>query len=171
MGTSVKSEVPSHTHLEWLIRSREANQRASLQLHKLIEDYFDKIKKTKPLSIKAQVLTSICFSLWRAAFLADKTGTHEATIQHAHAFLGKMLTDNAITYPQDRASREWTFNYYMEAAKNGLLILAKTCPDVGAKLSEKKRTAKGTTAAGRRWDRHMAALQLALELFQTELKK
>ena len=117
-----KQDLLDHAHLEWLIDSREANQRASLQLHKLITAHMADVKTKKPLSIKAQVLTAVCFSLWRAAFLADKTGTHDATIDDAYAFLGKMLTDNAITYPQDRASREWTFNYYMEAAKNSLLI-------------------------------------------------
>lgn len=165
-----KQDVPDHPHLEWLIRSREANQRASLQLHKLIDTHLIEAKPAKPLSAKAQVLTAVCFSLWRAAFLADKTGVHEATIKDAHAFLGKMLTDNAITYPQDRASREWTFNYYMEAAKSGLLILAKTWPDVGDTLSAKKKVEKGTTAPSRRWDRHQAALEVALTHFQTGLE-
>jgi hypothetical protein len=166
----VKTDLPDHAHLDWLIRSREANQRASLRLHKLLDTHFDKIKnEKKTLSIQAQVLTSVCFSLWRAAFLADKTGTHEATLQHAQAFLGKMLTDNAITYPQDRASREWTFNYYVEAARNGLLILAKAWPGVAPTLSQKKKLVKGTTAAGRRWDRHQAALDVALDQFEKEL--
>ena len=167
----MKADTPDHTHLEWLIRSRESNQRASLQLHKLIHAHFEKIKGKKPLSVKAQVLTSVCFSLWRAAFLADKTGTHEATLKDLQAFLGKMLTDNAITYPQDRASREWTFNYYVEAAKSGLLILAKHWPAVSDTLSVKKKVTKGTTPAGRRWDRHQAALQVALEYFDQELGK
>jgi hypothetical protein len=144
---------------------------ASLQLHKLITDHLAKIQAAKALSNKAQVLTAVCFSLWRAAFLADKTGTHEATIRHAHAFLGKMLTDNAIMYPQDRASREWTFNYYMETAKSGLLILAKGWPDIGDTLSVKKKVAKGTTAPGRRWDRHQSALEVALKHYEDELAK
>lgn len=163
-----KQDLLDHTHLEWLIRSREANQRASLQLHKLITVHMADIKKKKPLSIKVQLLTAVCFSLWRAAFLADKTGTHDATIDDAYAFLGKMLTDNAITYPQDRASREWTFNYYMEAARNGLLILAKAWPDVGDTISAKKKVIKGTTAPGRRWDRHQSALEIALNHFELE---
>lgn len=165
-----KQELLDHAHLDWLIRSREANQRASLQLHKLIDAHLLGIKPAKSLSTRAQVITSVCFSLWRAAFLADKTGVHEATIKHAHEFLGKMLTDNAITYPQDRASREWTFNYYMEAAKSGLLILAKTWPDVSDTLSAKKKVVKGSTAPSRRWDRHQSALDVALKHFQAELE-
>lgn len=96
MSLTTKPDTPDHAHLAWLIRSRESNQRASLTLHKLIDEHFDKVKKSKQLSVKAQVLAAVCFSLWRAAFLADKLGTHEATIQDVRAFLGKMLTDNAI---------------------------------------------------------------------------
>lgn len=165
----MKPDTPSHAHLEWLISSREANQRTSLELHRLIDSCFDKIKKTKRLSVGAQVLTAVCFSLWRAAFLADKTGVREATIKHAREFLGKMLTDNAITYPQDRASREWTCNYYMEAAKNGLLILADRWPEVGEVLKKEKKVKKGTTVSSRRWDRYQAALDVALEHFTLEI--
>ena len=166
----MKAETLDHTHLEWLIRSRESNQQSTLQLHKLIHAHFEKIKGKKTLSVKAQALATVCFSLWRAAFLADKTGTHAATVRDVQAFLGKMLTDNAITYPQDRASREWTFNYSVEAARNGLLALAKHWPEVSSTLSVVKKITKGTTAAGRRWDRHQAALQVALEHFKKEVE-
>lgn len=167
----MKPDTPDYAHLDWLIRSRESNQRAALELHKLISTHSSKIKKTKQLSVKAQALTAITFSLWRSAFLADKTGTHEATIQDAHTFLGKMLTDNAITYPQDRASREWTYNYYMDAAKSGLLSLAKHWPEVSGTLSSKNKVIKGSTVASRRWDKYQATLRIALDRFQLELEK
>jgi hypothetical protein len=147
------------------------NQRASLLLHKLVDTHFKRIQKNKKSSEQAQVLASVCFSLWRAAFLADRTGTHEARLQAAQAFLGKMLTDNAITYPQDRASREWTFSYYMNCARDGLLSLANAWPNVGATLSARKRVVRGSTAAGRRWDRHQRALDVAMAEFQKELGK
>jgi len=169
MATTAKPDTPSYAHLDWLIRSREANQRASLELHKLVGTHSSKIKKKKPLSVKAQVLTSVAFSLWRAAFLADKTGTHAATIEDAHAFLGKMLTDNAITYPQDRASREWTYNYYMEAARHGLQILAKNWLSVEATLSQKTKVKKGSTLESRRWDKYQATLNAAINEFKGEL--
>jgi hypothetical protein len=171
MATARRPDTPDHAHLEWLIRSRAANQRATLLLHELIESHFEKIKKDKKSSVKAQVIAAVCFSLWRAAFLADKTGTHEAWLRDVQAFLGKLLTDNAINYPQDRASRDWTFNYYANCARDGLLMLSKAWPGVGETLSAVKKVTKGTTAPGRRWDRHQAAVEVALAEFQTELEK
>ena len=165
----MKAETLDHRHLEWLIRSRELNQRSTLQLHKLIHMHFEKIKGRKQLSVKTQALAAVCFSLWRAAFLADRTGTHAATVRDVQTFLGRMLADNAIAYTQDRASREWTFNYYVEAARNGLLILAKHWPEVSNTLSVEKKVAAGSTAAGRRWDRHQEALQVALNCFEREV--
>ena len=161
----------SHKHIEWLIKSRFANQNSSLLLHKLLDTHFNEIKRNVDKSKKSQILTAICFSLWRAAFLADKTSSREAVLKHAQSFLEKMLADNAITYPQDRASREWTFNYYVNNAKDNLLTLAKYWPEVRDTLSAEKKVEKGTTAPGRRWDRHQSALDVALNSFQRELRK
>lgn len=132
-------EHQDHEHLQWLVNSRTANQRAALWLLGLLDNHSEAIKKSKDYSTKAQVLVAVCFSLWRAAFLADKTGKREAVFTGARSFLAKMLGDNAIAYPQDRASREWTFNYYMNSAKDCLLILAKDWPDVERDLSAYKK--------------------------------
>ena len=157
--------------MAWLINSRARNQRSALSLHVLLEAHFVKIKTTVANTKKSQILTAICFSLWRAAFLADKTGIRENTIKDVRAFLGKMLTDNAITYQQDRASREWTFNYYVNNARENLQLLSSNYwPDVGDRLNEKRKVAKGTTAAGRRWDKYQDCLDLALSNFQRELE-
>jgi hypothetical protein len=119
----VKADDLSPVHLAWLVESRAINQRGALKLFRLLEKHPDKMKSSD-LSMVAQNLVAVCFSLWRAAFLADKTGTRHAVLQDARTFLGKMLTDNAITYPQDRSAREWTFNYYMNNAKDCLMHLS-----------------------------------------------
>lgn len=167
---TIKPETPSHEHLEWLIESRATNQRSSLLLHALLNEHFEDLHQSSTKSKKVQLLTAVCFSLWRAAFLADKTGIREETLDDARTFLGKMLSDNAITYPQDRTSREWTFNYYMNSAKNFLLDLSKSWPTVADTLSAERQAEKGTSASSRRWNRHQAALFVALECFQDELK-
>jgi hypothetical protein len=50
--------------------------------------------------LRGQIPVGICFSLWRAAFLADKTGQGTAVFASAKDFLGKILVDNAINYTQ-----------------------------------------------------------------------
>lgn len=165
-----QSETPSHEHLGWLIDSRARNQRSALALHSLTDVHFDQIKKSLEATKKAQVLTAICFSLWRAAFLADKTGIRENTLNDVRTFLGKMLTDNAITYQQDRASREWTFNYYVNNARDNLQLLSRYWVRVGEMLVEKRPAKKGSTVAGRRWDKYQDCLDEAVDEFRAELE-
>jgi hypothetical protein len=52
--------------------------------------------------------------LWRAAFLADKTGKRAVVFNHGRIFFEKIIKDNAISYPQDKTSREWTFGLIAE---------------------------------------------------------
>jgi hypothetical protein len=80
-----------------------------------------------------------------------------------------MLTDNAIGYPQDRSAREWTFNYYMNNARDGLLNLPDRWSEVKSVLSAPKRVRKGTSAPERRWDRHQRAFEIAVAALAAEL--
>jgi hypothetical protein len=76
--------------------------------------------KTKKASRAAQELLAVAFSLWRAAFLADKTGRREQVFTHGRNFLARVIEDNAIAYTQDKNAREWTFNYYTRNARYSL---------------------------------------------------
>jgi hypothetical protein len=164
----MKQDDLSPQHLEWLVESRAANQRAALNLFKLFQMYPEGMK-SKEFSLIAQNLVAACFSLWRAAFLADKTGKRHAVFEDARNFLGKMLVDNAITYPQDRSAREWTFNYYMNNAKDCLLHLSKKWEAIETVLSLEKRVVKKTTTSQRRWDRHHKAFEFAVRCLAAEL--
>jgi len=64
--------------------------------------------KNAKLGYEAKTLVSIGFSLWRAAFLADKSGDLKETNEHATYFLGEMLETNAIAFTQDRKARGFT---------------------------------------------------------------
>jgi len=166
-----KSDNLQRSHVEWLIASRASNQRAALDLYVLLEANAERLRKHKELATKAQLLVAVSFSLWRAAFLADKSGLRKEVLADTMSFLGKMLTDNAITYAQDRASREWTFNYYMNAAKDCLLKLATGWPEIQEVLSSERKATKGTTVSSRRWDRHQVALEHAISAFSAELEE
>lgn len=158
----------SAPHLEWLIQSRMRNQNACLRLFNIFEAHSDRARNIE-FRAHSQNLVSVGFSLWRAAFLADKTGQREAVFADARAFLAQLLTNNAINYPQDRAAREWTFNYYMTNAKNSLLEIAEKWVFVATVLSKYEKVAKGTTNSRRRWNRHQNAFEAALDVYEEAL--
>ena len=165
----MKTDTLTLAHLEWLVSSRTANQQAALKLFELFEKYPEQMKSAQ-FSKHAQRMVAACFSLWRAAFLADKTGKRHAVVDDAKTFLGKMLTDNAINYPQDRSAREWTFNYYMTTTNDCLVHLGKEWSEVTAVLSAEQKVTAGTTVSSRRWDRHQNAFNTALANFSDSLK-
>src|SRR5689334_2535774 len=91
-------------HFQWLVDSRNRNQTCSLRLRLLLKDH-EKRWKTKQLSMGAQELISVCFSLWRAVFLSEKTGKRSAVFDDGLKFLERIIEDNAIAYAQDKAMR------------------------------------------------------------------
>jgi hypothetical protein len=109
-------------HLRWAVKSRARNQECAIRLLDLFLEYEDKWK-TKDWSRAAQDLLSVNFSLWRAAFLADKTAKRDEVFAHAKLFLQRIIETNAISFSEDRTSKEWTFNYYTRNAKCALEAL------------------------------------------------
>jgi uncharacterized membrane protein len=101
---------PNPKHLKWLVESRRQNQEISAHLYELMT-----LKCWKPpkLGYEAKTLVGIGFSLWRAAFLANKSGKLEETNAHATYFLGEMLETNAIAFTQDK------INYIFEHIRFG----------------------------------------------------
>ena len=164
-----KQDDLSTPHLQWLIESRMRNQSACLKLFDTFEKFPDQAKSTA-YRAHSQTLVAVGFSLWRAAFLADKSGQREAVFADAQAFLAQLLTNNAINYPQDRASREWTFNYYVTGANDGLLKLSTKWSHIAKVLSKYERVTKGMTNARRHWNRHQNAFETALDAFEKDLK-
>ena len=102
--------APNPKHLQWLVESRRQNQEVCARLYELMTP---KCWKNPKLGYEAKTLVSIGFSLWRAAFLADKSGALKETNEHATYFLGEMLETNAIAFIQDKKARGFTFNYYL----------------------------------------------------------
>ncbi|MGC3980770.1 MAG: hypothetical protein QM808_05870 [Steroidobacteraceae bacterium] len=137
------TKLPNLSHLEWAVESRARNQRSAVRLLRLFTEH-EALWKTQRWSRAAQDLLSVSFSLWRAAFLADKSGQRKAVFADGRDFLEKIIEDNAISYPQDRKCREWTFNYYTRNARAALQVLAEYWPEqvpeyLGMKLSATKR--------------------------------
>ncbi len=149
-------------HLEWSIRSRARNQACSFRLAVLFADH-SKVWQTKSYSRAAQDLTAVSFSLWRAAFLADKTGKRVAVFAEARKFLERVIEDNAISYPNDKAGREWTFNYYTGNARAGLESLHEKWSGLVPAYIRKTRNST------ERWDHCQDLFEAAVDGFEKQL--
>jgi hypothetical protein len=102
--------------------------------------------------------------LWRAAFLAEKTGRRGAVFAHGRDFLERLIEDNSISYPQDKIAREWTFNFYTRNARFSLEFLAKYWKD------EVPLYKGDTRNAIQRWDYCQSLLDQAVVNFEELLK-
>lgn len=152
-------------HLKWAIQSRARNQSSSLNLLELF-DAFPLRWRTKKFSRAAQDLVAIAFSLWRAAFLADKASERGEVFKAGRDFLEKVIEDNAIGFTQDKNSRAWTFNYYTRNARSALEHLHAMFPqnaptyDTGPKRN-----------ATQRWDYCQDLFDQAVLGFETSFKR
>ena len=151
-------------HFEWAIKSRTDNQTCAVRLLRLFLEHEDQWK-TKKWAFAAQELLSVSFSLWRAAFLADKTAKRSAVFSHGLEFLEKIIEDNAISFGQDRKCNEWTFNYYTRNARAALESLHRKWPSqVGAYHVEKLTPTK-------RWRYCQGLLDAAVVNFEALAKE
>jgi len=148
-------------HLDWAIKSRAQNQRSCLALLTLFENDSE-FWKEKKAARAAQDLVAVAFSLWRAAFLAEKTGKRADVFAHGRDFLAKLIEDNAISYVQDKNSKEWTFNYYTKNARSSLTLLNKYWNEVPSYEGK-------TRAARERWDYCQSLLDVAINNFELTL--
>jgi hypothetical protein len=123
-----KTDNTEAAHLKWLVVNRSQNQATSLALFNVLESHSDHVKN--PATDVAQALVGVTFSLWRAVFLTDRQDTLDGTITDARAFLGRLIIDNAINYPQDRSLRDWSFTYYLSNARYRLRGISLILPEV-----------------------------------------
>jgi hypothetical protein len=157
-------DMASPAHLAWLVQGRYDTQRTSTKLYALIAENPTLIKLER-YSIPAQTLAAIAFSLWRAVFLADKTGELGAALVDAYEFLEKMIKDNAIGYPQERGVLEWTFNYYVFNATHRFETLSR-------RKGWPKFTADMPKFSGplERWKWHQQKFEEAVSFFSQQIK-
>jgi len=151
-------------HLRWAVESRAKNQTCALRLLTIFRQH-EARWKTKKWSGAAQDLLSVSFSLWRAAFLADKTGRRAEVFADATEFLEYVIEDNAISYPQDKRSREWTFNYYTKNARAALETLHRVWPGLSPKYVVKMR------APLERWEYCQELLENSVAAFENRMLK
>lgn len=163
-GALEKQKRGAIDHLEWAIQCRGRNQQTCLKILKSFENH-EKKWQTKKYSPIAQDLLAVAFSLWRAAFLADRDGSRRHVFKNCSVFLRTLIEDNAIGYVQDKNTREWTFNFYTRNARYALEHLNKLREDIVPKYELGTRTAK------ERWIYCQNLLDTIVKNFDDELDK
>lgn|ERR1043166_7656734 len=157
---------PDPKHLKWLVESRRQNQEVCAHLYELLTP--KKCWENKKLGYQAKTLISIGFALWRAAFLADKSGRLKETNEHATYFLGEMLETNAISFQQDKKARGFTFNYYLADVR---FRLAEFKKDNDFQVDERllKRGMLNKMKPTERWRAFQQAFKDAVNHFEARL--
>jgi hypothetical protein len=117
---------PDIDHLHWLVKSRYEIQETLLALYRNI-----KLIPPERLNLLydrenrvIDHLVAAAFSLWRAVFLAETTRDWHEVRKHQIDFLLSVVTNNAITYSDDKKNRAWTVGYYLSDAKMRLAVAA-----------------------------------------------
>jgi hypothetical protein len=126
MPAEPKKPILEPEHAEWLVKNRGDNQVISAKLYRLLKSYPDQLNE---FADEVQMLVSVAFSLWRSAFLSDKTGLRVDTTKNAVIFLAEMIQNNAIAYGSERTAKDWTFNYYAANARYRLDALKEKWSD------------------------------------------
>lgn len=163
----MSTHPPSAKHLKWLVESRTMNQQTCVRLYGLLTP---ECWETDNLGYEAKTLASIGFSLWRAAFLADKTGELKETNAHTVYFLGEMLETNAINFQQDKKARGFTFNYYLANVRFRLMEFKEDNEDfqVDPRLLKRGKLAK--VSPPDRWRAYQHAFDDAVTHFENRLR-
>jgi hypothetical protein len=114
MSTPKKPDVE---HLRWAVDQRAEIQRTLLALYEYVRSNPSSSSYAEPKVYLLDQLIGSAFSLWRAVFLAETFRTDETIQQSQEAFLAKVISDNAITFGDDKINRAWTVGYYLDDAK------------------------------------------------------
>jgi hypothetical protein len=118
---------PDIGHLAWALDQRVEIQRTLLELYEFVRSNSSKTLTASPSGgydfVKPMLLDHLIaagFSLWRAVFLSESDRDFVAIHKSQEKFLESVLTNNAITYTDDKNNRAWTVSYYLENAKHRL---------------------------------------------------
>jgi len=114
----------SRQDMEWLVENRNAIQKTALDLYDLLQGdgrpWILADGKPMPqmqIALIKQDLVGVFFCLWRGVFLAaNKASKLGEPPAHAISFLTKIISDNSISFLDDKKYNQWTANFYVDSA-------------------------------------------------------
>jgi hypothetical protein len=118
MTVSKKSKV----NRRWLVENRSKVQERLLALDELAP----LVVKSKAIAARAlfNMMVGVSFSLWRAVFLIQTDYDLDSEHDHAVELLGILVETNAVGFPQDKQTANWTAGYYINNAAFRLHAMA-----------------------------------------------
>jgi hypothetical protein len=111
------------TYTDWLIESRHKVQRLMADLYNFSKQHPALAERENSDRLVYGHLVAIAFSLWRAAFLADKSRDWSDVFPNLEKALEKLITDNSFLYPDEKASGSWSVTYYLQNARLRIFYL------------------------------------------------
>jgi hypothetical protein len=111
------SKKPDIEHLRWAVNQRAEIQHTLLALYEYVRRTHSKAGYADTKVYLLDHLIGAAFSLWRAVFLAETYRTDEGIRESQETFLAKVISDNSITFGDDKINRAWTVGYYLDDAK------------------------------------------------------
>lgn len=112
-------DKPDLGHLAWALDRRIEIQHTLPELYEFVRaNAPDKSDWIKPMMLDHLIAAG--FSLWRAVFLSESDRDFVSIHKSQEKFLESVLTNNAITFTDDKNNRAWTVSYYLENAKQRL---------------------------------------------------
>jgi hypothetical protein len=121
------------------------------------------------------LLVGASFSLWRAAFLADKEPRSlNAQVKDAVGFLETIFSSNIINFADDKRFIDWTGGFYINNAGMRLLSVHELHPPVTTATPYKEFLEKFSVNSGSNetidlWNLMYLALRSAIDLLMNEL--
>jgi hypothetical protein len=117
---------PNLKHIVWAVDKRADVQRSMISLYEYVRTHRPDAQKFDDRYLLDHLIGA-AFSLWRAVFLADTLREMEDIRKSQEKFLEKVITENSITFADDKLNRHWTVEFYLEGAKLRLLRAIDLC--------------------------------------------
>ena len=103
-------------HMYWLVKSRLAVQQLMVDLLFFLTKNERVLQSGRDRLIFGH-LVAIAFSLWRAAFLAEKKRDWDLVNVDLALALEKLIEDNSFLYPDEKNFGSWTVTYFLNNAR------------------------------------------------------
>jgi hypothetical protein len=114
-GGIMKSDdkQPPLVFLERLVKQRNRVQDILLTLCKLVREHEKELAQNERHNAIFQLLVGTSFSLWRAIVLAGEHFEPEAALTGSRKLLNKVVSDNTITFSDEKEARRWMSGFYV----------------------------------------------------------